>query len=93
LLLPAQVLHGLTFGASHLGVMYLIVRNTPPVLAATAQSLNAAVTGGLAMGGALYAAGWLYQGLGGKAFHIMALLSLFGLLVAMFGFPRQPRKG
>src|SRR5690625_1234040 len=91
LLLPAQLLHGLTFGASHLGVMYLITRHTPAVLTSTAQSLNAAVTGGLAMGGALYTAGWLYETLGGEAFYVMAFLSLGGLLVATTQLRNRPK--
>ena len=89
LLLPAQALHGLTFGASHLGVMHLLTRHTPPSLAATAQTLNAAVTGGIAMGGALYTAGWLYETLGGQAFYTMALLSLGGLIVAATQFRQR----
>lgn len=80
LLLPAQALHGLTFGAAHLGAMHLILRHAPPSLAASAQTLNAAVTGGIAMGGALYAAGWLYENFGGNAFYAMAFLSLGGML-------------
>lgn len=91
LLLPAQALHGLTFGAAHLGVMHLIGRHTPPSLAATAQTLNAALTGGLAMGGMLYAAGWLYEGFGGLSFLAMTLLSLAGGAVSWIAFRRAPR--
>lgn len=82
LLVPAQALHALTFGASHLGAMHLIALHAPPSLASTAQTLNAAVTGGIAMGGALYTAGWLFERLGGDAFYLMTFLSLSGLLVA-----------
>jgi len=83
LLLPVQALHGLTFGAAHLGVMHLIGRHTPPGLAATAQTLNAALTGGLAMGGMLFAAGRLYEAFGGGAFLAMVPLSLAGGAVAL----------
>ena len=77
-LIAAQLLHAATFGAAHLGAMHFLARTAPPGLAASAQALYSAVSGGLAIGLAMLAAGWLYAGLGGGAFHVMAALSALG---------------
>jgi PPP family 3-phenylpropionic acid transporter len=77
-LLAAQVLHGATFGAAHLGAMHYLSRSAPPGLAASAQAVYSAVVGGLAIGFAMLSAGWLYDGLGGGAFHVMAAMSACG---------------
>src|SRR5213079_3330303 len=45
-----QLLHALTFGASHLGAMYFMARSVPPGAAASAQSLYAAISAGLGSG-------------------------------------------
>ena len=77
-LVPAQLLHAATFGAAHLGAMHFLARNAPPGLAASAQALYSAVAGGLAIGLAMLASGWLYAHLGGGAFFVMAGLSGLG---------------
>lgn len=82
-LAAVQVLHAATFGAAHLGAMHFIARAAPPGLSATAQSLYAAVSGGIAMGLAMLLAGRLYEALGGHAFLAMAGLSAAGTLVAL----------
>ena len=60
LLLPLQVLHGLTFGATHVGAIHFMGRAVPRSQTGTAQALYASVTGGIAMGGAMLIAGPLY---------------------------------
>ncbi len=82
-LVAVQALHGLTFGAAHLGAMHFLARAAPPGLAATAQSLYSAVSGGIAMGLAMLAAGALYQAVAGQVFLAMAALSPFGLRFAL----------
>jgi PPP family 3-phenylpropionic acid transporter len=74
-----QTLHALTFGASHLGAMYLLARSVPPGAAASAQSLYAALSAGLGSGLVMLAAGALYAAYGGQAYLFMALLSAIGL--------------
>jgi PPP family 3-phenylpropionic acid transporter len=74
-----QMLHALTFGASHLGAMYLLARSVPPAAAASAQSLYAALSAGLGSGLVMLAAGALYANYGGRAYLFMALLSAGGL--------------
>ena len=85
----AQTLHALTFGAAHLGTMHFIARNAPPGLSATAQSLYAALSGGLALGLAMFAAGHLYAAWQGGAYVAMAGLSAAGLLLA-WSLSRRP---
>lgn len=74
-----QLLHALTFGASHLGTMYMLARSVPPDAAASAQSLYAALSAGFGSGLVMLAAGALYAAYGGHAYLFMALLSAGGL--------------
>jgi MFS transporter, PPP family, 3-phenylpropionic acid transporter len=78
-----QVLHALTFGASHLGAMHFLSRAVPLSAAATAQSLYAAVSSGLGSGLVMVAAGTLYAAYDEGAYLFMALLSAVGLLLAI----------
>ncbi len=82
-LIAVQALHGLTFGAAHLGAMHFLARAAPPGLAATAQSLYSAVSGGIAMGLAMLLAGALYDANTGRAFGAMTVLSALGLGLAL----------
>ena len=75
-----QLLHGLTFGASHLGAMHFMARTVPPGAAASAQSLYAAISAGLGSGLVMLAAGTLYGAYGGHAYLFMAVLSAAGFL-------------
>ncbi len=90
-LAAAQVLHGATFGLAHLGAMAWIARAAPGGLAASAQSLYSAVSGGLIMGFAMLASGGLYEALGGSAFYAMAGLSAGGLVLAGWMYFRDDR--
>ena len=74
-----QPLHALTFGASHLGAMYMLAQRVPPDAAASAQSLYAALSAGFGSGLVMLAAGALYAAFGGQAYLFMALLSAGGL--------------
>ena len=82
-LIAVQLLHALTFGAAHLGAVHFIARRAPPGLAATAQGLYAALSGGLALGLASLLAGWLYGAVAGRAFLAMAAMSAAGLALAL----------
>jgi len=75
----AQILHGGTFALAHLGAMYFILKSVPPRLSATAQSLYALCSAGLAMGIATYASGPLYAAYGGRAYFLMAAMGLVSL--------------
>jgi PPP family 3-phenylpropionic acid transporter len=79
LLLPLQVLHGLTFGATHLGAMHYISESVPEAQAGTAQSLYASVTGGIAMGAVMLISGPLYVACAGRGYWAMALIAVVAL--------------
>jgi PPP family 3-phenylpropionic acid transporter len=83
LLFLVQTLHGLTFGAAHLGAMQFLDRAIPNRLAASAQGLYASVTAGLAMGVISLAAGPLYRNFAGGAYLAMAALGFAGLIMAL----------
>jgi PPP family 3-phenylpropionic acid transporter len=78
LVLPfLQVLHALSFGATHLGALMFLVRRVPPGQAATAQGYLA-ITLGLAMAAATAVSGLLYDDFGSRAYLAMALAALGG---------------
>jgi len=77
-LLPAlQLLHGLTFGATHLGALGFISRAAPQGRSAMAQGYYAIVSGGItaAMMGL---SGWLFAAYGALAYLAMALAAVAG---------------
>ena len=79
LLMPLQILHGLTFGAAHLGSIYFISESVPAAYAATAQGLYAAFAAGLVMGAAMLGAGTLYDLVAGKAYFVMAAMGVLSV--------------
>ena len=72
-----QLLHGLSFGATHLGALTFLSRHAPPGQAATAQGYLA-VALGAAMAGAMGLSGVLYGAFGVKAYAAMALAAVVG---------------
>lgn len=82
-LMVLQALHGLTYGATHIGAVHYISASVPPALAGTAQALYASVTAGIAMGLATLLAGQLYVASGALAYLAMAVLSLIGLAAGL----------
>ena len=78
-----QLLHALTFGASHLGAMHFLSRAVPPSAAASAQSLYAALSSGLGSGLVMGIAGALYSAFGGGAYSFMAVFSAAGVVGAV----------
>jgi PPP family 3-phenylpropionic acid transporter len=73
----AQLLHALSFGATHLGTLMLLVRVTPANQGATAQAYLA-IALGLTMAGAMAISGVLYNDFGSRAYAVMALAALAG---------------
>lgn len=82
-LFAIQVLHGLSFGLCHLTIMHYMVNRVPIGLAATGQTLNAALSGGVLMGVATLVSGPLYSAHGGGGYWAMAGLAGLGLLGAL----------
>ncbi|WP_199499908.1 MFS transporter [Methylovirgula sp. 4M-Z18] len=82
LLIFVQAMHGLTFCATHFSTQFLLSLFVPSDLAARVQGwYSAAVAAGLAALTAL--SGVLYAGLGERAYWVMALVSLSGLVGAV----------
>lgn len=83
LLLPLQLLHGLTYGATHVAAIKFIARAVPVEAAGTAQGLYATIAAGIGHGAATLASGALYARYGGAGYLAMAALSSVGLLAAI----------
>ena len=90
-LVVLQTLHALTFGATHLGAVAYVARALPAELSASGQALYSGVGSGLVLGLALAAAGPLYEAMAGRAYLVMAAMSVAGLLVVARGLARGRR--
>lgn len=77
-----QMLHALSFGATHLGALGFVARHAPPGQAATAQGYLA-IALGLAMAAAMGISGVLYEAFGSLAYAAMALAAVAGGACAM----------
>jgi PPP family 3-phenylpropionic acid transporter len=83
LLLVAQAMHALTFGAAHLGAMHFMARALPVQWAATGQSLYSATVSGIGFGLVMAASGKLYGALGAGSYLVMAALAGTGAVAAI----------
>lgn len=83
LLFPLQLLHGLTFGATHLGLMALIANNIPQRAAGRAQTYSSTVLAVL-MGLATVAAGPLYGEYAALSFLSSVLIGALGTALALY---------
>lgn len=98
LLFPLQLLHALSFGATHLGTMMFLSQNAPERSRAAAQG-DVSTASSLAMAGASALAGVLYGAGGSTAYAAMALFgavgAAFALLAARFmrGHPHNTELG
>jgi PPP family 3-phenylpropionic acid transporter len=72
-----QLLHALSFGATHLGALMFLAWHAPPTQAATAQGYLA-MASGIAMAGAMVLSGVLYRDFGSIAYAAMALMAIAG---------------
>jgi PPP family 3-phenylpropionic acid transporter len=82
--LPAlQLLHALSFAATHLGMIGFMVRAVPRELAATAQGF-VATWAGLVNASATLISGFVYAAVGGRAYLVMAAMALIGLISALY---------
>lgn len=85
-LIALQALHGLSFGATHLGTMFFIGSVVPDKSSSTAQTLYLSI-GGLVMATGVIISGPLYDSFAGYGFWMMAALAFVGLaLLAASGF-------
>jgi len=89
-----QTLHGLSFGATHLGTIAALAALSPPGLRGRMQGV---VSSGIALGsaGASVASGALFRSASSLAFAAMVPLAAFGVVCAVAAarrFPRQPQR-
>ncbi len=80
ILIAVQVLHGITFGATHLATMRALLAIS--TLQAKAQTLVASAIGATT-GGLMWLSGGLYAMMGGGAFLAMALLCAIAFVLAL----------
>jgi MFS transporter, PPP family, 3-phenylpropionic acid transporter len=75
-----QTLHGLTYGAAHIGTIQFLQQAVPRQLSASAQGLYASVPLGVAMGLISLVTGSLHRSLDGYAYLVMAGLCVLSVL-------------
>jgi len=88
-----QALHGLSFGAAHLGIMMTLTASAPAGGRGRAQGLFSAAMA-TAMAGAMVSSGWLYESLGPLIYLGMVPLAATGalcVLIAARGLATQPQ--
>ncbi len=82
LLFPLQLLHALSFGATHLGTMMFLSQNAPEGNRAAAQG-DVSTASSVAMAAASALAGVLYGASGAMAYAAMAVLAAAGGAIAL----------
>jgi len=89
-----QFLHALTFGATHLAAVHFVASRIDDRQQALAQTLSATFTTGVAMAGAVFAAGLMYEAFAALSYLAMAALSVVGLtaLAALSTLERSSRR-
>ncbi len=78
-----QVLHGLSFGAVHIGTMHFIMEAVPEENIGAAQGAGY-VLGGITMGVAVFASGPIYGTMGADGFWYMAAMCAVALILLLF---------
>jgi PPP family 3-phenylpropionic acid transporter len=88
---PLQALHALSFAAAHVGAMRLLYRDAPDAAAGMAQTLYAALSGGLLMGASTLLSGVLYDAAGARGYWAMAATTIAGGALALLLLQRANR--
>jgi PPP family 3-phenylpropionic acid transporter len=82
ILAPVQLMHGLTFGLTQVGIMNLMVHHVPPYIMARGQGYLSAC-GGIAAGSAYILSGAVFARYGQNVYYVMALIAACGGLVML----------
>jgi PPP family 3-phenylpropionic acid transporter len=82
-LVPFQVLHGLTYGASHIGAIHFISKAVPEAATGSAQAFYATIASGVAHGCAIMLSGVLYETYGAMTYLAMTVMSGTGLIASL----------
>ena len=88
---PLQALHALSFAAAHVGAMRLLSREAPESAGAMAQTLYAALSSGLLLGGASLVSGILYDARGAQGYWAMSVMAALGGVIALGLLGRRER--
>ncbi len=91
MILVAQLLHGLSFSATHLGTMHFIRLMVPTGLRNRAQGLYSAISGGVLFSSVMFVSGPLYRDLGAQAYYVMAALAALSFVLAVMLMRFSPR--
>lgn len=89
--LPAELLHGVTFAAFWSASVSLISSNSPPNLSATAQGLLSGFYEGLGTAMGTLLGGLMYQILGPRLTFLVSSLTLFLCWMLFFGYKIIPK--
>ncbi len=81
-LVPLQLLHGATYGASHIGAIHFIHQTVARDKQGTAQALYATMASGVAMACSTLIAGWIYGSAGSLSYLAMVAISIVSLAAA-----------
>jgi MFS transporter, PPP family, 3-phenylpropionic acid transporter len=84
-----QCLHGLSFGASHLGAIAFIAHHASDGRSATAQGYFS-VLQGITLSGGMLLAGILYERIGVASYGAMAAIAFIGGALTLFVWKRMP---
>lgn len=88
-----QAMHALSFAAAHVGAMRLLYREASQYSAGLAQTLYAALAGGLLLGLATMASGVLYDEVGARGYWLMAAMAALGGTLALGLRAPRPSSG
>ena len=84
LLVPLQALHVATFACTFVASLELARKFSPPEAAASAQTLNNALSSGVLIGGATLGSGVLFDAVGAGGYWLMAAMAAVGLAGALW---------
>ena len=88
-LFAVQLIHGLTFGASHFAAIKYLSKNIASEFSGSAQSLYTAFPLGLGMALSTYFGSLLFEHVGGNAYYAMSLLCFLTVLMTIPRFKRK----
>lgn len=83
MLWPLQALHVLSFAATHVGAMRLLMRVAPEAVHGLSQSIYSGLSMGLLMGAATLMSGVLYEHVGAGGYWFMAALAGAGGAISL----------
>ena len=82
ILAPVQLMHGLTFGLTQVGIMNLMVHHVPPHIMARGQGYLSACSG-IVAGSAYILSGAVFARYGQNVYYVMAAIAACGGLVML----------